>query len=62
MYKFLSLLALSSLILGILFAESLEISLPLFLAFILSVIIINNYNTCTQIFQEIKRKLLTIFR
>lgn len=61
MYKFLSLLALTSLFLGILFAESLEISLPLFLAFILSVIILNNYNTCTQILQEIKRKLLTIF-
>lgn len=62
MYKFLSALALISLLLGIMFAESLEISLPLFLAFILSVIILNNYNTCTQIFQEIKRKLLTIFR
>lgn len=62
MYKFLALLALSSLILGILFAELLEISLPLFLAFILSVIILNNYNTCTQIFRQIKRKLLTIFR
>lgn len=61
MYKLLSLLALISLFLGILFAESLEISLPLFLAFILSVIIINNYNACTQIFREIKRKLLTIF-
>lgn len=61
MYKLLSLLALISLFLGILFAESLEISLPLFLAFILSVIIINNYNTCTQIFKGIKRKLLTIF-
>lgn len=62
MYKLLALLALSSLILGILLAESLEISLPLFLAFILLVIILNNYNTCTQIFRQIKRKLLTIFR
>lgn len=62
MYKLLSAMALISLLLGILFAELLEISLPLFLTFILSVIILNNYNTCTQIFQEIKRKLLTIFR
>lgn len=62
MYKFLSALALMSLFMGIMFAESLELSLPLFLFFILSVIFLNNYNTCTQILQEIKRKLLTIFR
>lgn len=62
MYKLLSALALISLLLGILFAELLEISLPLFLTFILLVIIINNYKTCTQFVRKIQRKLLTRFR
>lgn len=62
MYKLLSALALIFLLLGILLAELLEISLPLFLIFILLVIILNNYKTCTQFVKKIQRKLLTIFR
>lgn len=62
MYKFLSALTLLSLLLGILFAELLEISIPLFLTFILLVIFLNNYKACTQFVRKIQRKLLTIFR